>query len=279
MKSLAVGLASGLGNCVMMLPAVKALKSLGHRITLYVQTDFPTTGLWRRCVYADEVLESPALLNGHRLLCGNWIPPSWRHMPRVTQYRLPQIHASEWRSNLRAAQAMGWKGELDVSDWCRNLDRTPRWDVGIAPGCKGGTWLRKRYPGMATVAEHFVSTGQRVAIFGRDDDGVAGIPGQRVASPRIELLPDYLAACRVVIGTESGVTHLASSLGVPTVMIYTATSEQKSEPVCKPNRMIHMAIPCRPCVSTSHWNACRDWKCREIPPATVISQAEELLNG
>jgi len=277
MRALAIGLASGLGNCVMMLPAIKALKSMGHRITLYVQTDFPTADLWRRCAYADDVLESPALLNGQRLICGNWIPASWRHVPDVKQYRLPQIHASEWRSNLRAAEAMGWHGAVDVSDWCKDLQRTRHWDVGIVPGCKGGTWLRKRYPGMAEVARHFLSAGKSVAVFGLKGDGVDEIPGVYL-SAGISCLPDYLAACRAVIGTESGVTHLASSLGVPTVMLYTATSERKSEPVCKPNRIVHLSMPCRPCVSTSHWNACRDWKCREIPVERVIAAAEELFS-
>ena len=60
MTSLAIGIASGMGNGVYLLPAIKALKLMGNRITLFVQTDFRTRELWDRCVFADEVLEPPA---------------------------------------------------------------------------------------------------------------------------------------------------------------------------------------------------------------------------
>lgn len=182
--NLAIGLASGLGNQVHMLPAIKAIKLLGHMVALYVQGDFPTASLWRRCVYADEVLEPPAPMNGHRLLCGNWRPVDWKRAV-VTQVRLPEIHACEWRSDFRLAEQLGWKGDPpDVSDWCRGLDRTRRWDFGVVPGCKGGTWLRKRWPGMAAVAGQLLDTGRSVAVFGHHARvAVAGqllLPGHRL---------------------------------------------------------------------------------------------------
>jgi len=277
MNSIAVGLASGLGNCVHMLPAIKALSLMGHSVSAFVQTDFPTASLWRRCGYLDSVMEPPASLNGHQPVCGNWRPPAWATLQNVKQVRLPSIHAGEWRSNFRLAQELGWQGGApDISDWCRDLDRAPRWDIGIVPGSKGGIWLRKRYPGMAAVAGHFAAQGLKVAVFGQDGDGVADIPGERVATPRIELLPDALAGCRIVIGTDSGLTFLASSLGVPVVMIYTATSEIKAAPV-RPHRAVAASLPCHPCVSTPRWQRCADWRCQQIEPANVIAAAEELL--
>lgn len=275
---LTIGLASGLGNCVYMLPTVKALRLLGHNISLYVQTDFPTAALWRRCLYADLVLEPPAAVDGERV-CGQWRPTGWRELPDVKQYRLSRIHECEWRSNLKLAQAFGWKGDIpDVSDWCRDLDRTLRWDVGIVPGCKGGTWLRKRWPGLRDIAAGLLARGRSVAVFGLPDDGIAEIPGEQIDTSDIVTLPDALAGCKVVIGGDSGVVHLASSLGIPVVMVYTATSEIKAEPVWQPNQRVRPeGLACYPCVSTPKWQACRDWRCHEIDLERVFAAAAAYL--
>jgi ADP-heptose:LPS heptosyltransferase len=278
MKPLVVGFASGLGNCIYMLPAVKALKLMGREVDLFVQTDFDTVPLWKRCAYADRILTDPSELNGQELACGQWEPAAWR-AKKVTQYRLPRIHDCEWRSNMRLAHALGWRGQPpDVSDWCLGLDRARRWDVGVAPGSKRGVWMRKRWPGMKTVAGHFLHAGRSVAVFGLPEDDVESIPGEHVDTKDIGTLPDALAGCGIVIGGDTGVTHLASSLGIPVVTVYTATSEVKAEPVCRPNRKVFGSVPCRPCVSTPRWQSCRDWRCREIDPRKVIAAAEEMIN-
>lgn len=276
-----VGLASGLGNCVYMLPAIKALRSCGHSLKLYVQTDFVTAPLWARCAYADGgVVTSPAGIHWERLVCGQWRPVDWKFRQDILQAHLPQIHECEWRSNLRLATALGYHGETpDVSDWCLNLRRDPRWDVGIVPGCKGGTWLRKRWPGMGVAAQVLLDSGRSVAVFGLDGDDTDAVPGERVRTDDIKTLPDALAGCRVVLGTDSGVTHLASSLGVPVVMVYTATSQVKAEPVCQPNRRVFPSLGCYPCVSTSRWQQCRDWKCRNVDARKAVEAVADLLKS
>lgn len=280
MTALAIGLASGIGNAVFMLPAIRTLKEAGHDITLYVQTDARTAGLWHRCCYVDEVLEAPAELNGHIRLAGQWRPPDWNLIPKTIRYQLDfPYRMAEWKSNMRLAEHFGCRpGGPDVSDWCRNLDRTPRWDVGIVPGSKPGVWIRKRWPGMARIAAHFLAQGKRVAVFGRRSDGVAEIPGDQVDSPDIAQLPDLLAGCRVIVGTDSGVTHLASSLGIPAVVVFTATSEIKGEPL-GPHRIITPDVPCRPCQSLPTWNRCMTWNCHNIESGRVIQAAEELLDA
>ena len=279
MTSLAIGIASGLGNGVYLLPAIKALKLLGNRVTLFCQTDFRTTDIWKRCVFADEVLEAPADVDRAHFFSGPYVPPAWRRRKPVEQYALSDIHECEWRSNLRMARKLGWEADPpDVSDWCRDLQRTGEYDIGITPGSKASIWLRKRYPRMREVAEHFLASGRRVALFGLGTDGLDGLPGERINTDDIAALPDQLAKCRVIIGGDTGPAHLASSLGIPVVMVYTGTSQVKAEPVGRPHRQVYLELPCRPCVSTPLWHACDDWKCQAIEPANIIEAAEELLN-
>lgn len=279
---LAVGLASGLGNAVFMLPAIKALKGIGNRIALYVQTDFPTEALWRRCIYADEVHRADEPVGEGRLVCGQWMPAAWRGRHDLRSVPRFQIAApyktSETQSNFRLANYAGFYGPMpDVSEWCRNLDRSPRWDVGIVPGGKTGVWLRKRWPGMSVVADHFLRSDRKVAVFGLEADGVDAIPGEKVDTRDIATLPDQLAGCRVIVGTDSGVTHLASSLGIPVVAVFTATSEVKGRPVGPAALITVGGLSCRPCQSTPVWYRCSHWRCRNINPASVIGAAGAVL--
>lgn len=279
---IAIGLASGLGNCVLMLPVAKALQSLGHEIALYVEDDNDSAELWHRCAYADRVVKAPAALDCEKLMCGLWRPASWRGIGGIARYQcLPPYRESEAESNFKLARDMGYAGERpDVSDWCRALNRTPRWDIGIVPGCKGGYWLRKRYPGMKDVVAFYLAQGKSVAVFGQDGDGVREIPGESVITPNLADLPDALAGCRLIIGTDSGVTHLANSLGIPTVVVHTASCPTKATPVHSCYRQVYRTdLACRPCQSTGRWEQCREWRCREISPDTVIAAAEELTNG
>jgi ADP-heptose:LPS heptosyltransferase len=277
MDNIAIGLASGLGNTIFMLPTIKALKLMGHPVSLYVQADFPLADLWKRCKYADEVIELPADTNGHECICGQWRPAVWSPRRDVAQRQIGYPYSmSEWKSNFRLAQDRGWnEAAPDVTDWCKDLDRAPRCDIGIVPGSKGGTWLRKRWPGMASVAQHYLDLDKSVAVFGTLDDGIDEIPGEAILTPNVANLPDVLAGCGVIIGTDSGVTHLASSLGVPTVIIFTATSRIKGEAV-GPHKSLSTALGCYPCQSTSKWQACKDWKCQNISPMAVITMADGL---
>jgi ADP-heptose:LPS heptosyltransferase len=129
---------------------------------------------------------------------------------------------------------------------------------------------------MAAVAAHYLGEGRRVAVFGLDQDDTGAITGEHIDTREIATLPDALAGCRVIIGTDSGVTHLASSLGVPVVVVYTATSPIKGDPVGM-NRKIFKPLPCSPCQSTPGWQGCNDWRCRDIDPTSVIEAADISL--
>lgn len=274
--SITIGLASGMGNTIFMLPTIKALKLLGYRVSLYLQADFPMADLWQRCRYADGVLEPPTQATG-KLMCGQWRPAAWNARRGFDcKQTLPPYRIPEWKAGFQLAVDRGWREAApDITDWCKDIDRTPRWDVGIVPGSKGGVWLRKRWSGMASIAQHYLDAGKRVAVFGTEADGIDEIPGESVATDTVGQLPDVLAGCGVIIGTDSGVSHLASSLGVPTVMIFTATSRVKGEPV-GPHVSISPEVDCYPCQSTTRWHACRNWKCQNISPAVVISEADKL---
>lgn len=302
-----IGLASGIGNAVFMLPTIRAVRYLGHEVLLYCDGDFAMADLFRRCRWVSCVSDAQRdpIPQADRYLAGHWCPPSMLRVHGLIHSRWtnePAYDRSEWALGLEAARSLGWPQDLPeqlqpwnrvdrsttpweqfwlpVADWCEGVERTAEFDVGIVPGCKPGLWARKRYPAMPDVARWFVDSGHRVAVFGEASD----LDGQEIAGEsfvgKVSLrnLPDALARCRILIGTDSGPTHLGSSLGIPTVVVYTSTSEIKGDPVGRPSvKLTQSGLSCRPCQATTRWHDCRDWVCQTIPASTVIDAGLRLL--
>jgi hypothetical protein len=279
---IAVGLACGLGNSIFMLPTIKALAELGHELDAFVQTDFDTRPLWRRCRYFRNVYDAATQPpEDRRVVMGQWSPPAWRRRPDLRAAIRFQIGypytMSETDSNMRIARSMGWTGPRpDVSAWCKSLNRTKKYDFGFIPGTKGGEWIRKRYPQMKKVAKILKDEGARTAVIGIEQDGIREIQSDVIlASDNISLLPEALVSCRVIIANDGGLAHVASSLGIPTLMIFTSTSPLKGEPI-GPHRIVRREMSCSPCVSTPQWHHCRDWKCQGIEPETIVAIARKM---
>lgn len=296
------GLSSGIGNAVFCLPAIRALFEAGHDVTLYVDGDYVEMyDLFARCRYVRAVVDGKRaeLPPADRYVSGHWCPPRMQRAPGLIHARWtaePSYHCAEWALPAEALAQLGirmadYAGAGDVSDWCHGVDRRRRFgdfDVGIVPGSKGGIWERKRYPHMRAVIDSITANGLCVGVFGTREDYLSLFGGSAanardatvewVQLPLVSL-PDALARCRVVIGTDSGPTHLASSLGVPVVMVFTATSAIKGDPVGRPAIVLTNDVPCRPCQATTRWMECRDWACRGIPADRVVEAALTMLPG
>jgi len=291
-KRVAVSLAGGIGNSLFNLPLLHALKSTGLEIVGCVDTDSPTTELWKRCVYLDEVVEMAGvgtLPAADAYLSGPWRARGFTPTHQSKWKHVSLYHAPEWSVLLEMASSFGWKGSKpDVSGWCRGLkppsDSLFTQGAAIVPGCKpGDLWERKKYPRMGEVAKKIEALGYVPMLIGTQADrdslgeGLVGIDCMGKTS--IELLPDLLAGCAFIIGTDSGAAHLGASLGIPTVMIYTATSPVKGEPVGRRFRKIYRPLPCSPCQSTKAWQKCSDWICRDIEPDDIVEAALEMLGA
>jgi hypothetical protein len=213
-------------------------------------------------------------------MCGQWRPASWNEIHNITRFVTNWPYTiSEFANNFRLALALNYSGKIpDTDDWCRGLVRDVQYDVGIVPGCKGGEWLRKRWKHMKQVAETLGRLGFKVAVYGQPDDGCAEIPGRWVRASLAEL-PDALAQCRCVLGTDSGITHLAASLGIPCVWIFTATSTIKGCPLGHANTIITNGMPCAPCQSTGRWYQCNNWKCQDIDQLEAVNAVRKILEG
>lgn len=273
------GLHGGLGNMLFALPAIKALSRI-DTVDLYVEGDNAGCAeLFSRCRYVRNVYgrgeipkepytarfigDVPPALNGPWKRCG-WPRPSSPWYPRP-----------EWAQIKK--ECLGNETEEDVSDWIE-VPREKQIDFALVPGCKpGGVWERKRWPGFYQLALALESQRFSVEAFGqREEIEEAKLSGWWKGKRDLLGVADGLARARVAVSTDSGIGHLASSLGTPCVFIFTATSPVKGRPL-GPHRIVSRRLPCAPCQSTPRWQECRDWRCQAIKVEEVMAVAVGLL--
>ncbi len=107
-------------------------------------------------------------------------------------------------------------------------------------------------------------------ISGRDLDGAI------IRDAAIVDIASLLKRSSLYIGNDSGITHLASILGVPTVALFGPTDHEMWAPAGRHVRVVRSGYPCSPC--GEHMKECSDIKCLEtLRVEKVLDAAEELF--
>jgi ADP-heptose:LPS heptosyltransferase len=73
-------------------------------------------------------------------------------------------------------------------------------------------------------------------------------------------LASVIEGCRVFIGNDSGITHMAAALGVPTVAIFGPTDPKRWAPRGKHVAVVRGEVSCAPC-SREKFLQCQDAEC------------------
>jgi len=92
-------------------------------------------------------------------------------------------------------------------------------------------------------------------------------------------LPELLAAlsrARLYLGNDSGVTHLAASLGIPTVAAFGPSDPGLWHPLGPRVRVVKRGLPCLPC-SAGEPVRCVERRCLEELTAAALAGAAEAL--
>jgi heptosyltransferase-2 len=83
------------------------------------------------------------------------------------------------------------------------------------------------------------------------------------------------AACELFLTNDSGSMHIASALGVPTVIVFGPTDEYATGPAGHLNAIVRSAVECAPC----HLRECPiDHRCMtRVPADRVVEAALQVL--
>ncbi|HEY0553479.1 MAG TPA: glycosyltransferase family 9 protein [Thermoanaerobaculia bacterium] len=149
----------------------------------------------------------------------------------------------------------------------------------------GAGWANKRYPpswwGQATKllqAETGLPTWVAAA---RGEEGLAaevaaasGGAARAVPAGDLSTLAALIRRARLMLGGDSGPSHLARALGTPLVMVMGPTDPQRHGPYGAPETAVFKRLPCSFCYQRlAETKACL----LEVPPRWVAARAAELL--
>ena len=178
------------------------------------------------------------------------------YLELLKRAQLIQTYAVDGIIRLSGARAAAKKGRERFSQASIN-----GLVIGVSPGAAYGgakRWLPERFAEAATrIARERHAT---VAVFGaREELPVCEIVQRNVESlgqlcvnfAGTTSIADFIemaAACDVFLTNDSGPMHIASALGVPTVVIFGATDEVATGPTGPLSRVVRQPVDCSPCL-------------------------------
>jgi len=289
-----VHLASGVGNIVLATPLLVALDELGYEVDVCLDADYAETAQllqpWSivRSVHGGGLA---ALLRTRRAgpeRADEWdvivpaLPPFyWPRFARAYDgpvalargraWVLPRppdrvFAADEQAFYLAFARTLGYPDAARPMPCLPIGPRESETRVGartvvLAPGCKTGTMAAKRWPWFELLAERFedavvVGTGDDLRRF---DGAAMRFPaGVRSFADRLTLreTAELMAAAGVVVGNDSGLSHVAAACGVPTLMLFGPTDDRCLGALPTNAIVLRAGLPCEPCWRAAPLAAC-----------------------
>ena len=130
-----------------------------------------------------------------------------------------------------------------------------------------------------------------VLLEGPEDAGVAQLMGRYTDLPTIHLdgplaeAAALLAACRLYVGTDSGLAHLAAAVGTRPVTLFGPARPDEVSPFGHRHLVVQTPAPCAPCFrypqeSTTPRVACRPPYCIDrIEVGSVMAAVRAALDG
>lgn len=271
-----VHVGAGVGNVVLATPLLMALHEMALAVDVLLAADYTQTAdLLRPWSAVREIFTSstsPSLPSYERIAPA--LPPFYQPRFGRTIARRPNALA-------RPPDSLFYENEQDFYlHFARALDypadRSPRpslpiapsencgvtsGTVVLAPGCKTGVMAMKRWPHFAQLAAAF----RDVVVVGTPDDlrqhdsspmtfpsHVRSLVGQLSLRETAELM----AAAGVVVGNDSGLSHVAAAVGTPTVMLFGPTPHESLGTMPPNVKVLRAGLPCEPCWFGDRFRAC-----------------------
>jgi heptosyltransferase-2 len=126
--------------------------------------------------------------------------------------------------------------------------------IAVAPGSR---WRSKRWNGFGALCESLAARGHFIVLVGDENDRDATQPIKAALGDRaidlagaVSLVETaaHIARCRLFVGNDSGLMHLAEAVGVPVVALFGPTVQAFGYfPSLAESRVVERQLSCRPC--------------------------------
>ena len=302
-----------LGDSVISVPAVRAIKRGRPDAHLTVLTPEKIAAVWQLVPEVDEVLslggkslgEAVGVLraqpafdvgivfpNSLRVALELWLAGLPRRVGysghhrrwllnqvvRKVERKGPPLHQAEhYLDFARSLGADAAIGEIAIAP--PPLDKSsPR--MGLCPGAEYGPakrWLPERFA--ATAA----AIGGQWVLFGTQKDeevgaAIAAELGDKctnlIGKTTLDELIEELRKCQLLLTNDTGTMHLATLLGIPVVAVFGSTEPTLTGPLGTKNRVVRHRVECSPCFLRE---CPLDFRCMQAVSAEeVVEKIREL---
>jgi lipopolysaccharide heptosyltransferase II len=306
-----------LGDAVMSVPAVRAIKGGRPDAHLTVAVPEKLAPLWRIVSEIDEIIALPsksvfvatrlfrqkppfdvAILFPNSLrsaleaflagiprrvgLTGHWRRWLLNQQPRKTVSR-GIVHQTY--KYLELASMVGAKVKPQFPGANPIKRRRDHFIFALCPGAEYGP--AKRWPRFAEVAEEIAARFPvQWILFGTAGDGAVGSEiaerlGEkcvnRIGQTTLGELIDELSACDLLLTNDTGTMHLAALLRMPTISIFGSTEPLRTGPLGRGHRIFRHHVECSPCFLRE---CPLDFRCMHaVTSAEVVGAIQNMISG
>ncbi len=284
---------AGLGDCLMILPAIRGAKRVHPQLRVEMCVPAEYTSLLETFGTVDEALpldawRATAPPGSASADLSGYVErhPAATFVDRITLF----------------ADALATEPVMDAGDWQPTAHLRAEAQAWIRYNCKRqdgpliGLCLRGKYPHRSWVEQYvfelasmLVASGKRVIIFDAQPDAPRGTGLARRASGALgyayglalPLAAQLVANCDVLVSPDTGLVHLAAAVGTPFVAIYGAIEPRLRLSHYEGYRCLTAVddVPCVPCFEDHRHRVCNLECLRAVTPRRVYEAIGELLRS
>ena len=300
-RLVAVQFQNGIGNFIMLTPAIKALCShYNAKADIILDkswTDSRRDEIVRFCELWELINEVKVFQDGfnkdnyEQLFYAYHGESSETHTyfknnaefeSDHINWRAEKLHEVDYYMNM--IYKMGYRGPIPSQHYVKRNTATFRPDIsdssvfriGLCNGFFAGSrwqWERKGwpyFPELVKLIRRYFRGSMKIFLFGKgavEKEWAAKIDdGQAQIVNTVDncTLPEtscYMQYMDLFITTDTGLMHVADAIGIPTIAIFGATLVSKNGLRNKEHRVIRGSWSCIPCQLSPHFNTCDSWTC------------------
>lgn len=305
MKAIAY-FSNGLGNFVLMMPALQALRDMsGEKVDVCLPDGWrdsrrpAVAEICDRWDVVDRVIGWPREQFDPRKY-SHWFYSNHSSGSDVVQIFLQNrkhrpVPRPSWRDSLiheldhymEIVAAMGWTGSIPkitfpVSDE-PDLSKEKKPVIGLCNGAFNVPyWRKKHWPffeeSSKVLKRYFGATIVGVGSKGELD----GVPMDQDFCGKLSITGSarVISQCDLLVSTDTGCMHIADAMGIPTIALFGSTLISKNGPRDPRSIALMAGIDCAPCQDQAKFYRCERAACMEsISIGDVASAAKEVMRN